>query len=172
MEEPISDLEQKVMSGQPTLLFLWKVGRASGLLMMLKLFARIKSKMSLPRLSFDLKIQRVSCPLRSAPIMIFSSGAMTLYGSVPDLLVSATISVAFGTDNAIYFIVSAISGVVSTASTEWSGELALFRISCVSIGLAYRASPDVKEFLHLVHVPNYRNLSQLSEVEEVFARSF
>ncbi|GBO05584.1 hypothetical protein AVEN_119734-1 [Araneus ventricosus] len=99
---------------------------------------------------------------------------MTVYGSVPDFVVSASISVAFGTVNAVKFILSAVSGVVpeSTVSTEWNGELALFRISCVSIGLACRASLDVKEFLHLVHGPLYRNLSQSTEVEEGFARSF
>ncbi|GBM61479.1 hypothetical protein AVEN_163874-1 [Araneus ventricosus] len=99
---------------------------------------------------------------------------MTVYGSVPDFVVSASISVAFGTVNAVKFIISAVSGVASesTASTEWSGELALFRISCVSIGLTCRASLHVKESLHLVHGPIYRNLSQLSKVEEGSARSF
>ncbi|GBM71861.1 hypothetical protein AVEN_229359-1 [Araneus ventricosus] len=99
---------------------------------------------------------------------------MTVYGSVPDFVVSASVSVAFGTVNAVKFIISAVSGVVSesSASTEWSGELALFRISCVSVVLACRASLDVKEFFHFVHGPVYRNLSQLSEVEEVFAWSF
>ncbi|GBM26943.1 hypothetical protein AVEN_196885-1 [Araneus ventricosus] len=99
---------------------------------------------------------------------------MTVYGSVPEFVVSASISVVFGTVNAVQFIISAVSGVVSesTTSTEWSGELALFRISCLSIGLACRASLDVKEFLHLIHGPIYRDLSQLSEVEEGFARSF
>ncbi|GBO30977.1 hypothetical protein AVEN_208749-1 [Araneus ventricosus] len=99
---------------------------------------------------------------------------MTVYGSVPDFVVNASISVAFGTVNAVKFIISAVSGVVSesTASTEWSGELALFRIICVSIGLVYRASLVVKEFLHMVHDPLYRNLSQSSEVEKGFARSF
>ncbi|GBM87385.1 hypothetical protein AVEN_168634-1 [Araneus ventricosus] len=92
----------------------------------------------------------------------------------PNFVVSASIFIAFGTVNAVKFIISAVSGVVSesTASTEWSGELAFFRISCVSICLACRASLDVKEFLHLVHGPIYRNLSQLSEVEEGFVRSF
>ncbi|GBL82632.1 hypothetical protein AVEN_263708-1 [Araneus ventricosus] len=52
---------------------------------------------------------------------------MTVYGSVPDFVVSASISVAFGTVSAVKFIISAVSGVVSesTASTEWSGELGL-----------------------------------------------
>ncbi|GBM62875.1 hypothetical protein AVEN_38404-1 [Araneus ventricosus] len=99
---------------------------------------------------------------------------MTVYGSVPDFVASASTSVAFGTVNAVKFFISAVSGVVSesTASTEWSGELALFRIICVSIGLACRESLEVKEFLQLVHGPIYRNLSQLSEVEEGFSRSF
>ncbi|GBO27890.1 hypothetical protein AVEN_54019-1 [Araneus ventricosus] len=90
---------------------------------------------------------------------------MTVYGSVPDFVVSASISVAFGTVNAVKFIISAVSGVVSesTASTEWSGELSLFRISCVSMGLACRASLDVKEFLHLVNGPLYRNKSVFLE---------
>ncbi|GBO40546.1 hypothetical protein AVEN_44949-1 [Araneus ventricosus] len=72
---------------------------------------------------------------------------MTDYGSVPNFVVSALISVAFGTIKAVKFIISSVSGVVSesTAFTKWSGEIALFRISCVSIGLACRASLDVKE---------------------------
>ncbi|GBN90549.1 hypothetical protein AVEN_36949-1 [Araneus ventricosus] len=99
---------------------------------------------------------------------------MTVYGSVPNFVVIASISVAFGTVNAVKFIISAVSGGVSeyTAPTELSGKLELFRISCVSIGLACRPSFDVKEFLNLVHGPVYWNLSQLYEVEEVFARSF
>ncbi|GBL64584.1 hypothetical protein AVEN_265929-1 [Araneus ventricosus] len=99
---------------------------------------------------------------------------MTIYGSVPDFVFSGSISIAFGTVNAVKFIISAVSGVVSesTASTGWSGELALFRISSVSIGLACQVSLDVKEFLHLVHGSIYRNLSQLSDVEEGFSRTF
>ncbi|GBM78111.1 hypothetical protein AVEN_132245-1 [Araneus ventricosus] len=99
---------------------------------------------------------------------------MTVYGSVPNFVVSALISVVFGTVKAVKFIISVVSGVVSesTASSEWSGEITLFRICCVSIGLACRASLDVKEFFHLVHDQVYLNLSQLSEVEEVFASSF
>ncbi|GBN93336.1 hypothetical protein AVEN_67363-1 [Araneus ventricosus] len=98
---------------------------------------------------------------------------MTVHGSVSNFVVSASISVAFGTVNAVKFIISSVSGVVpeSTASTEWSGKIALFKISCVTIGLACRASLDVKELFHLVHGQVYLNLSQLSEVE-VFARSF
>ncbi|GBM57699.1 hypothetical protein AVEN_222547-1 [Araneus ventricosus] len=68
---------------------------------------------------------------------------MTVYGSVDNFVVSALISVAFGTVKAVKFIISSVSGVASE-STEWSGEIALFRISCVSIGLACRASLDVK----------------------------
>ncbi|GBN82788.1 hypothetical protein AVEN_206960-1, partial [Araneus ventricosus] len=57
--------------------------------------------------------------------------AMTVYGSVPNFVVSALISVAFGTVKAEKFIVSVVSDVVSesTASTEWSGKIALFRLA-------------------------------------------
>ncbi|GBM15249.1 hypothetical protein AVEN_144038-1 [Araneus ventricosus] len=83
---------------------------------------------------------------------------------------SGSISIAFGTVLS-KFIISAVSGVVITASTGWSGELALFRISSVSIGLACQVSLDVKRipsfgaWLEFIGI-----FLQLSDVEEGFLK--
>ncbi|KAF8786036.1 hypothetical protein HNY73_011512 [Argiope bruennichi] len=144
----MEDWKHKIRSGQPTLLILWKVGGASDLFKTYTLFAKIKYKTAFPLLSLVLYPQRVVCPLRAAPMMMFSSGrlvmiswifwrivrtscaawALIVDGSMPYADVSIFQSVAFGAVYAVEIRISAASAIVSitTAATKRRDELALF----------------------------------------------